>query len=37
MFDYRNEGADWGNSRDSIERSVEFLTGEKIISEDIEE
>lgn len=30
MFDYRNSGenADWGNSRDSIERAVKFLTGE---------
>lgn len=29
MFDYRNsgEGADWGNSRDSIERAVWWLTG----------
>ncbi len=28
MFDYRNNGedADWGNSRDAIERTVEFLT-----------
>lgn len=28
MFDYRNSGADadWGNSRDSIERAVYFLT-----------
>ncbi len=28
MFDYRNNGedADWGNSRDSIERAVWFLT-----------
>ena len=28
MFDYRNnvEGADWGNSKDSIERSVWWLT-----------
>ena len=28
MFDYRNSGedADWGNSRDSIERAVTFLT-----------
>ncbi len=28
MFDYRNAGADadWGNSRDSIERAVAFLT-----------
>jgi hypothetical protein len=29
MFDYRNHGKDWGNSKDSIERSIEFLTGEK--------
>ena len=31
MFDYRNNGenADWGNSRDSVERSVEFLTSRK--------
>lgn len=29
MFDYRNnkEDADWGTSRDAIERSVHFLTG----------
>ena len=29
MFDYRNagEGADWGNSRDSIERAIRLLTG----------
>lgn len=29
MYDYRNSGADadWGNSRDSIERSIRFLTG----------
>lgn len=28
MYDYRNTGkdADWGNSKDSIERSVKFLT-----------
>ncbi|MEG1886759.1 MAG: DUF6062 family protein [Oscillospiraceae bacterium] len=26
MFDYRSEGNDWGNSRDAIERSIEFLT-----------
>lgn len=28
MFDYRNNGedADWGNSRDSIERSIAYLT-----------
>jgi hypothetical protein len=31
MYDYRNTGkdADWGNSKDSIERSVTFLTGRK--------
>ena len=29
MFDYRNSGedADWGNSKDSIERAVKFLSG----------
>ena len=28
MYDYRNTGkdADWGNSKDSIERSIRFLT-----------
>ena len=28
MFDYRNSGddADWGNSRDSIERAIGWLT-----------
>ena len=28
MFDYRNSGADadWGNSKDSIERAIKFLT-----------
>lgn len=31
MYDYRNTGkdADWGNSKDSIERSIEFLTSRK--------
>lgn len=31
MYDYRNntEGADWGNSRDSIERAIEFLTSRR--------
>ncbi len=29
MFDYRNRGKDWGTSIDAIERSIEFLTGEK--------
>ena len=29
MFDYRNSGedADWGNSKDSIERTINWLTG----------
>lgn len=29
MYDYRSkaEGADWGNSRDSVERTIGFLTG----------
>lgn len=29
MFDYRNSGADadWGNSKDAIERAIRFLTG----------
>lgn len=26
MFDYRNRGADWGNSKDAIERSIRFIT-----------
>lgn len=26
MFDYRSAGADWGNSRDSIERAILLLT-----------
>lgn len=30
MFDYRNADSDWGNSRDSIERAVEFLTARPI-------
>lgn len=31
MFDYRNNtpNKDWGNSKDSIERSIHWLTGEK--------
>lgn len=29
MYDYRNAEGDWGNSRDSIERSIEFLTAER--------
>lgn len=27
MFDYRSQGQDWGTSKDSIERSIAFLTG----------
>lgn len=26
-FDYRNQDADWGNSRDAVPRSIEKLTG----------
>ncbi|MEE3332950.1 MAG: DUF6062 family protein [Ruminococcus sp.] len=29
MFDYRNRGKDFGDSKDVIERDIEFLTGEK--------
>lgn len=34
MFDYRSQGQDWGNSKDSIERSIEFLTSHQIIEEE---
>ncbi|GHU81934.1 hypothetical protein AGMMS50284_2900 [Clostridia bacterium] len=30
MFDYRSKNKEWGTSIDALERSVEFLTGEKI-------
>lgn len=30
MFDYRNKDADWGNSKDSIERSIWFLTSREV-------
>ena len=30
MYDYRRKGQDWGNSKDAIERSIEFLTSERI-------
>lgn len=30
MFDYRSKGQDWGNSKDAIERSIEFLTSRRI-------
>ena len=26
MFDYRNAGGDWGNSKDAIERAIQYLT-----------
>ncbi len=29
MFDYRNAGGDWGNSRDASERAIEWLTSRK--------
>ena len=34
MFDYRSKGQDWGNSKDAIERSIEFLTSERVEKED---
>jgi len=37
MFDYRSADAEWGSSKDSIERSIEFLTGDKIETEPVEE
>lgn len=38
MFDYRSGGSnEWAGSKDSIERSIEFLTGERIPTEGIEE
>lgn len=30
MFDYRNAGGDWKNSKDSTERSIAFLTGKEV-------
>lgn len=33
MFDYRSQGADWGNSRDAIERSIAYLTSREPDSE----
>lgn len=29
MYDYRSRGQDWGNSRDSIERAIWYLTSRK--------
>lgn len=34
MFDYRSGNLSWGNSKDSIERSIEFLTGDKVPTEE---
>ncbi len=35
MYDYRNSGEDkdWGNSKDSVERTIAFLTGDSEIAE----
>lgn len=35
MYDYRNSGenADWGNSKDSVERTIAFLTGNEEFAE----
>lgn len=35
MYDYRNSGdnADWGNSKDSVERAIAFLTGDSEVLE----
>ena len=30
MFDYRNAGGDWKNSKDSVERSVKFITSDEV-------
>lgn len=32
MFDYRSAGGDWGNSRDSIERAMEWLTARPTVA-----
>ena len=29
MFDYRNKDGDWGNSKDSFERSMQYITSRK--------
>ena len=34
MFDYRNGNADWGKSKDSIERSIKFLTSREVETEE---
>ena len=35
MFDYRSANLSWGNSKNAIERSVAFLTGDKLVMEEI--
>lgn len=35
MFDYRSANLSWGNSKNAIERSIEFLTGDPIVTEEI--
>ena len=37
MFDYRNKDGDWGNSRDSIERAIAYLTGRMAPEEYVDE
>lgn len=32
MFDYRSAGGDWGNSRDAIERAMEWLTSRPTVA-----
>lgn len=36
MFDYRNNGGDWGNSRDAIERAISYLTGRLYLKDEKE-
>lgn len=31
MFDYRSKGEDWGNSRDAIERSIQYITSRSVV------
>lgn len=37
MFDYRNKEADWGSSKDAIERSIAYLTGRMAPEEYVDE
>lgn len=34
MFDYRNAGGDWGNSKDAAERAIQWLTARKPTAEE---